>query len=225
MAIIKATDIVTKVLTTLQDDGTHWTKSELLGWFNDGQREIVKYRPDASVAHRQVVLVTGTVQAIPATDLRLIGFVRNMGVGGAVPGRAIRDIDRDDLDTQNPDWHMDTAAAAVERGIFDDRDPKVFYVYPPQPGSGMGTIEIITSVPPVDCTISGVNGAGADTVISLDDIYANDLYNYTMAQALSKEAEYANPSAGSGYRQVFMQSVAGKVQVDEGSDPEKAQEK
>lgn len=225
MAVLKAKDIVNKALVTLQDDGTHWPLSELLGWLNDGQREIVKYRPDASVIHRNVVLVAGTLQAIPATDLRLIRFVRNMGVGGAAPGRSIRFMKRDELDIQNPNWHFDPASAAVTRGIFDRDDPKVFYVYPPQPAAGQGTIEIITSTPPTDCTINGVNGANVDSVISIDDIYANDLYNYIMAQALTKEAEYANPQAGAGYRQVFLQSVTAKVAVDAGADPDKAAEK
>lgn len=225
MATIKAVDIATKCSITLQDTTfARWTKLILLGWINDAQLEIAKYRPDASVVHRNFQLAAGTVQAIPAGDLRLIRFVRNMGTG-AVPGRAIRDIDRDDLDRQNPNWHTATPSAAVERGIFDGEDPKVFYVYPPQPNAAMGYIEIITSVPPAACTMNGVGGSNTDSVISLDDIYAIDIYNYTMANALSMESEYANPAAGAGYRQLFTTSMTGKAQADAAADPAKAQGK
>lgn len=225
MAVLKMVDIVAKCSTTLQDvANARWTQVELLGWGNDAQREIVKYRPDASVAHRKIQLVAGTVQAIPAGDLSLIRFLRNMGLDGNTPGRAIRDMDRDDLDRQNPNWHTDVASAVVQRGVFDEEDPKVFYVTPPQPGAGQGYIEIIDSVPPADATIIGVGGAGASSVISIDDTYANDIYNYIMASALSKEAEFANPAAGAGYRQLFTQSLSGKTQADAASSPAKAQE-
>ena len=180
MATITARSIIDKVGIVLQDTtNTRWPLPELLGWLNDGQREVVLHKPAANPSNQSWPLISGTKQSIPPAGLSLIDVVRNMG-SGSVPGRAIRVIDRRILDTQRPDWHTEALSSEVKHYCFDDSDPKRFYVYPPaQPGTN---VELIYSSAPADITISGI--------ITVDDIYANALLDYILYRAYAKDADY-----------------------------------
>jgi len=71
----------------LDPTNVRWPRNQLLDYLNDGQREVVIYRPDASMEDRVVALVdASTRQTLPANGLRLLDVVRNMGTDGATPG-------------------------------------------------------------------------------------------------------------------------------------------
>lgn len=185
---ITAGQIFDKIERLVVDEtNVRWTVAELLGWLNSGQREIVLLKPNSLTATTNVTLVAGTKQELPATGLVLIDVTRNMGSGGTTAGRAITPIDRRLLDTTNPNWHADTAAAEAKHYCYDIRNPKVFYVWPPQPTSTTQQIEIIQSISPTDATTESSN-------ISLDDIYEGPLIDYILYRAYSKDAEFAGSS-------------------------------
>ena len=76
---ISGSDILSRVRDTLQDTtSVRWTDAELLRYLNDGQREVVNMKPDASALTTNVQLSTGTLQTIPSNGLRLIKITRNM---------------------------------------------------------------------------------------------------------------------------------------------------
>ena len=207
MATIKVVDIIDRAVVVLNDTtNVRWTKSELLLWFNDGQRAVVNRRPDANAVNDDLTCVLGTKQAIPATGLRLLKVIRNTG------GKAITHIRQDILDEQVRDWHDDsTPTSDVRHFIFDDRDPKNFYLYPAPAASHQ--VEILYSTAPADVTVSDFD---TDTqTISLDDTYANAILDYILFRAYSKDAEYAqNAQRAANHLQIFESALGMVTQAD-----------
>jgi hypothetical protein len=187
MGTVLSTNIFSKVDTILLDTAKiRWPDAEKLEYLNDGQRQIVIYKPDAFVVNNVFVLVAGTKQSIPdgtgslAEGIALIKVVRNMGLTpGTTPGAVIRKIGADFLDAINPDWHTETQAAAVKNYIYDDSDPTRFYVSPPNTGTGF-----------VEAAYSALPGevAAIGNVITLSDIYQDALRNYILFRCYAKDA-------------------------------------
>lgn len=208
--------VIERALETLNDDTTtpvRWTKAKLLTWLNDGQRQIVKYKPDANVLTAAVQLAAGTKQALPAGGLQLVDITRNMGSDGSKPGRAIRKIGKAVLDSERPDWHSDAPKPVVQHYVFDIRNPKVFFVWPPQPVSNTHYIEEVYSATPPDATLGGN--------ITIDDIYATDLYHYILHCAYSKDAEHAaNAGLSDKYLTLFAQGIGKMDQAEANNQPQ-----
>ena len=213
---VAVNDIVDRAETILQDTtNITWPALELIDWLNAGQIEIVLLKPEASVTNESIVLVVAeTKQSLPTTGIQLLDIVRNMGTSapGNTPGRAIRLIKRRVLDEQVPDWHSEAGDAVVKHFMFDDRDPKHFYVYPPQPAATPGYVEVIYSSAPA--TVA----AGND--ISIDDVYANALLDYILYRAYSKDADYAaNDQRTIGHYRAFRLSLQAKDIVEILNEP------
>lgn len=215
MATITGTNIIDRAAIVLQDTtGVRWPQTdELLLWLNDGQREIVLRKPEAYAQNAVVSLAQGTKQSIPAAGIQLLDVIRNMGTGGATPGRAITRIDREILDEQRPDWHSETVSATTKHYMFDTRDPKHFYVYPPQHATP-GQVEMIYASSPDDLS------ALADT-ITLDDVYAGVLLDYILYRAYSKDADLSPsaPQRAVAHYNSFLASLGAKGQVDKMINP------
>lgn len=215
MPTITAATITTRAAVILQDTtNVRWPDSELLGWLNDGQRDIVVYKPNACVKNVALQLVPGTKQVIPADGLGLVDVPRNMGLDGATPGRAVRLVSRDVLDAQLPDWHLQSGASAqVKHYMYTELDPRTFYVYPPQPASAPAQVEVIYCASP-----AGV--ATSSDVIAVDDIYANVLLDYILYRAYAKDTNYAaNPQAATNHYAAYTQALKGKLGGEVFSDP------
>lgn len=212
MGTLTAQSIIDKAETILQDStNVRWTEDELLGWLNDGQRQIALIRPDSSVTTANVTLVAGTKQTLPSAGLRLIDVIRNMGVGGATEGDAVRLVDREVLDAQRPGWHAETESSSVKHYVFDARNPKTFYVYPPAVVNS--TVEAIYSVAPTDC-------ATVASTIAVDDTYQNPLLDWVLYRAFSKDAEYAaNQELAVKHLTAFTSALGVKTEVDMATSP------
>lgn len=186
---ITAQSIVRRVVETLQDNtSVRWPVNELVRYLNDGQREIVMYRPDAMVTNTTLTLVAGSRQSLPANGAKLIEVVRN---NTANSKRSVRLVNREILDAQSPNWHNITGVAEVLHFMYDPRDPKVFYVYPP--ALNTAAVDIVYSALPTDIT-EPADGAVYTAVsgnISVPDIYGNVLQDYMLYRAYSKDSEYA----------------------------------
>ncbi len=217
MATLTGRTILGWVSTLLNDpNNITWTLSELLNWLNNGQRALVTLRPDVSVSIVPLQLVAGTLQTLPTNAHRAIKFTRNMGANGATPGNVIRQIAGDVLDRTVPDWHTGAtvpANAVVSNVIYDGRFPKEFYVFPPQPAVGPAQIEVIISVAPTDVTMTGVNGGVADSVISVDDIWAPALMDYVCFRALSKESDVQAVPKAAQYASAFLGATRADLQA------------
>lgn len=211
--------VIDRAQTVLQDTtGVRWpVVGELVLWVNDAQREIALLKPDASATNDTITLVTGTKQAIPSGGNRLLRAVRNMSAASGGTGkRAVRLVSREVLDAQSPDWHDPAVAgdaahvAVIKHYIYDESNPRNFYVYPGVAGSAY--LEIIYSSNPGVVAQAGT--------LSIPDIYANAILNYVLYMAYMKDAEYAgNSQRASSHYQLFTASVTGKGQLDAITSP------
>lgn len=211
---VAVNDLIDKVEIILQDTtNVRWVAVELIGWLNDGQMAIVREKPEASVTTESVALVAGTKQTLPTTGIVLIDVIRNMGTDGSTPGFAIRIISRRILDAQVPDWHLTSGeAAVVKHYMFDGRNPKVYYIYPPSDATTQ--VEIIYSDAPT------VVAAGEN--ISIDDVYESILIDYVLYRAYSKDADYAaNAARAQAHYTAVMQALGLQEQAELATSPSK----
>jgi len=187
---IAASSIIRRAVETLQDPtSVRWPVAELVRYLNDGQREIVLYRPDAMVTNATITCVAGTKQSLPTLGSKLIEVVRNSASTSAK--KSIRMINREILDAQTPGWHNITGSVDILHFMYDPRDPRVFYVYPPATTSAQ--VDIVYSSYPTDIT-EPADGSLYSAVagnISVPDIYGNVLGDYTLYRAYTKDSEYA----------------------------------
>jgi hypothetical protein len=186
---LTAQSIIQRVVVTLQDTTSiRWPANELVRYLNDGQREIALLRPDALVANATVTLAAGAKQALPSSASKLIDVVRNTGGNK----RAVRITTRTILDSQVPNWYNQTGVTEILHYVYDVRDPKVFYVYPPAAASN-ASVDLVYSAYPTDIT-EPADGASFTTIsgnISVPDIYGNTLADYVLYRAYTKDAEFA----------------------------------
>jgi len=212
---ITGANLLLRIEDSLQDTtNVRWSEAELLRYINDAQREIVNLRPEASADHANVQLATGTEQAIPDVGLRLIKVVRNMSAsGGSATGkRVIRIVDREILDTLEPDWHDPTVTGeaahttSVKHYVFDEDDPRKYYVYPGVAGNAY--VEIVFSRTPTDL-------ANTSATLYIDDIYANAVIDYALYRAYMKDAEFAgNAQRANNHFQLFANSIGAGAQIN-----------
>jgi len=228
--LISTKTIIDKVSILLQDtSNVRWSTDELLGWLNIGQGVIVILKPDANVVKTDVQLAAGTSQSLPdgsstyqdhsgatlRAGLYLLALTRNLGVGGTTPGKSIRIIDQDLLDAMDPDWASADASAVVSHYMYNEKLPQIFSVYPPQPTSGQGYVEIVYSALPTACA-----SYGASTYIDLPDHYESALIDYILYRAYSKDGDAAD-SAGraAAYYNTFLDTLGRQDLKEQEVDP------
>lgn len=200
MGTITAKYIIDKAAVQLIDiTNIRWTRAELLGWINDGQRQIITMAPSATNKVDVIQLVAGTKQSIPADGWTLLELIRYMGTDGTKAGRAIRLASRELIDSFNPDWHSDYPTTMPKHYIFDQQDQRTFYVYPPSNGNGY--VMLNYSPVPVDLT-------NENQTIGVSDMFQTSLLDYILYRACSKDAEYApGLQLAGGYLSTFMASM------------------
>ena len=205
-----------RVVEELQDHLSttrRYSQPSLLRYLNESVRLIVALRPDITATAKSVLQASGTKQAIPSGDLRLIDVVRNMGVAGTTPGRPIRKVDRADLDLYNPTWHSETASTTIKSYVFDERFPKYYYVTPPVHASTAVYAEIIVSAAPVDC----VNDYDP---IGIDDVHQTAITDFILWMAFSIDTDSAaNQARAAQHLQHAYQALGIKMQIDTWVNP------
>jgi hypothetical protein len=213
MGTVLASKIIDKASVQLLDEGnTRWDRTELLGWLNDGQRQIVLMSPHTNNKAEVVQLATGTRQSIPADGWQLLDVIRYMGnTSIPKPGRAIRIVSESLMDSFNPNWHNVKQSDVPQNYIFDPQEPTVFYVYPPNTGCGRVLLNY-TAVPS--------DLSAEDQPIQVNDIYQTALLDYVLYRANSKDAEYApGLSLAAGYLSTFMSIMAVRKESDMENNP------
>lgn len=207
MAIITSNEILMRVNKLLNDPGyTRWTKDELLNYLNDAQRAIVLRRPDSyTVDIDDFACVKGVKQALPADALKLIDIPRN-AMGKAIRGPYNRQV----LDDNYDEWYAGNTAQKVELYIYDERNPKTFYVYPGVV-AGVELTLVYSKAPPA----IGVAENDSGEVIALDDVYVNAIIEWILYRSYMKDAEYAaNPNKSQMHMNAFKSQLGEKSQAD-----------
>lgn len=221
MGTIAVRDIIRKARIILQDeDAVRWPDTEMLGWVNDGQREIVLLKPNAHSKTVTIALSPGTRQTLPDECILLLDVVRNMGTDGQTPSRAIRIALREMLDAQVPDWHSSRPdrEARVKHYLYSpEMDAKTFFVWPPQPEPPEQTmqVEVMYSASPPEVQIDGA--------IAISDPYSGLLLDYVLYRANAKDAEHSPVAQlAAAWRETFLSSLSGKNHADTAANPNHA---
>ncbi|CDS48909.1 Phage protein [Polaromonas sp. CG9_12] len=203
---IAAQSLIRRVVENLQDNTSiRWPVSELVRYLNDGQREIVLYRPDAIRTTGAVSLVAGARQTLPVGATKLIEFWNN-ATGNK---RAVRLVNREILDSQSPGWQNLAGVAEILHYTYDPRIPTEFFVYPPATIAA-SLVGAYSSMPAeVAEPADGVLYTAVSGSISVPDIYANTLQDYILYRAYDKDSEYAGNAARSQARYAAFANALG----------------
>jgi hypothetical protein len=213
MGTLTAQDVLLRVDAVLQDpENKFWTQASQLKWLSDAQRLVVMAKPDQNITAATMLLVAGTRQTLPAGKLKLVRVTRNMGTGGSTPGKAIRLLDIDHMNSFSPDWHSASAAAEVKGYIFDANAPKMFFVTPPQPPSNQGYIEYLASSVPTEI----IDPA---TTITVDDVFLPVLVDYVVARCIASESSEGSTQKAGFYFGLVAQALGLDTQAVRATDP------
>ena len=207
-------DVLVRASDIMQDT-THvrWPMEELLRYLNDGRREVAIVRPDLYAKIQVITLLLGTKQDIPSDGARFMDAIRNVNPIGNTAGRAVRIVEREVLDAQRPDWHNETPGE-VKHFMFDERTPKVFYVYPP--AAAGNKLEIAYSQTPQEILLANIS----TDQMTAEDIYTGALVDYVCYRAFSKDAEYAgNAARAQSHYQQFMNALGIGVRASFAASP------
>ena len=204
---VAATSILTRVRTQLLDTDTsqpRWTDAELLNWLSDGERTIVAAIPWAYQQTTTIPLVAGTQQQLPPPSNTLIDVIGNMNADGSSGAPCVM-LDRSILDRQYLGWRTSTnASQAVLHWCYDENNPRVFYVFPYNNGSGQVLLNY--SVTPPDHVSTSEN-------IYVLDIFQTALVDYVMFRAHQKDSDFA---AGQQLAGMYMQSFSAFLDARKG---------
>jgi len=182
---VYASKIMDRAGELLGDEGNDtWTEADKFDWVNAGQREIVRLKPDSHVRVSNLTLAAGITQSVTSDAISLVDVNHNMGTGGATPGPDIQLIESVVMTALVDSWRTDTADAEVQCVMLKEQDPKHFEVYPRQPTSNFGQIEVVESYLPADLVYVDTY----DLAIGLTDEYETDLLNYVMAMCRARDA-------------------------------------
>ncbi len=213
---ISAQSVIRRATDVLQDPTSiRWPVDELVRWLNDAQRAIVKVRPDALNITTTMALALGSRQDLDNATLspppaKLIEITRNLAATSSK--RAITKVDRHIMDRQLPGWHAMAPTVNIDHYMFDPRDPKTFYVYPP--AAATAQLEVMYSAYPTDIAEPAPGGTFASVTgnLALADIYADDVLNLVLSHCYNKDAEYtANAALADKYMAMATASLGAEI--------------
>lgn len=204
MGTITAHSILTRCLILLGDaSGSRWSEADVcLPFLNEGQRAIVRLKPEANIVRAVISLSAGTRQAVAVTGQtvnRMIRPIRNTNSGGTLVGAPVTTCRMDDLDAMAPGWASATASATVQDAMFTPHDPLVFWVYPPQPSQSPGYLEAEVSVYPT--AIAGLTGTD---YITLSDEYELALREYVIWHCYAMDIDAGSQANAEQHKSLFL---------------------
>lgn len=201
--------LINQVNDQLVDDGfTRWPKDKLLDYFNDAQRTVCLIRPDAFIKEDSFACVAGTKQTLPDDGSRLVD-VRMNAAGYAVVNRQRREITE-----LYPTWYGTTGEDQPEAFIYDEREPKTFFLFP---GVSVGlVVEIIYSAAPPIHEISSLDPADK---ADLDNMYSTAITEFMMYKAHSKDFEHSEQAKAAQHYQMFAAILGNKTESDSDMTP------
>ena len=196
--MIPVAEITTSAGIVLNDeDHFRWDLQELYQWINQAASAVVVIRPQAGAVTEIIELAEGALQAIPEDGLELLDVIAN---GDGYP---VDRTSRHDLDAQAPGWRAGKKKGRVRHFTFDDRQPTVFYVYPPVVAGTQ--VEVAYARPPAKIS------AETDT-LGLDRSYLPAVVSYVLHRALAKDSEYADGQMSAMHYQAFQNALGIQTQ-------------
>lgn len=217
MASTKVVDLLSDVSVLLLDESNaRWSLTELQRWLNAAYRELITFKPDASIAVGTYNCSAGVRQNIASqftSAIRLLDVVRNMASSSDLS--AVSRAESVGFANAYPSFAADTQSISIDYYLLDERLPLQFLVHPP--ATSAAQLEVVyESMPTIHAlTLVQLQNSATTDVISVPDIYANALVEYILFRAFSKDSD--NPSAANlaaVHYQNFQTALAGKIATD-----------
>jgi len=187
-----------------------WSRSDLLGWLNEALTATVFLKPDAYPIQGFVTLQPGIAQTLPEGGVALFDISDNL-----VSGRSVTQTDLALLQEENRFWPAATREVDIENYAADPRTPRLFYVFPPNDGTG-SVRATYGAVPPV---LTGSSGE----VLPFPDSYQNALKNFVLAEAYAKNSKKQDLAKSAAYRNDWRTSLGLKAQAQVAVAPKVSQ--
>lgn len=219
-------EILDRARTIIQDEtNVRWSLRELLMWLNDGIMVISDLKPSSVAKTVAVPLASGTLQAIPTGYASILRPVRNVRTDSAdrKPRRIVTIVSEASLNALNPAWHDEYAVRHVQQAqhfLFDESNPKAFYVYPGNDGTG--ALEMVLAAIPTPVTVTGdaENLENYAITYPLDPTFGPPLLDYVLFRAYTKDAQFVGSAQRAAlYMQQFATALGVKVQTAASSSP------
>lgn len=186
----------------LQDKGhIRWTRKDLLDWFNAAQRAFAEHRPDQMAQPRELVLIAGWRQQLPADALTLVDITNNANA----MQRRITKTDLWVLDAVAPAWRSYSTAREVQHFMHDLGTPQEFLVYPPVVA---GTkVRAVLGVAAIDLA----SEAGTPAV---PERWMDALRHFVLFRAWSLDAEFGgNAALAQAHRVLYNEALGIQAQA------------
>lgn len=196
--------VLERVVSTLVDEKlSTWTLADLVRYVNDGQRDIHVKRPDLFNVEYELGMVLGVRQSLPAAGSKLIDIAAN--ATGA--RRPITRVERRLLDAQVPGWRAQEPSIELDHFLYDERQPKVFEVYPPASVGARVLIEYAAI--PAELPIPGpsVTLASLTGDINVGDLQATALQHYVCYRCYAEGDENTNAARAQAFLQLFADAL------------------
>lgn len=191
-ADVTPNDHLPQIRFVLNDlDGTRWTDTEILGWYNDCLDVLVDLRPDLFGA-----TATHTCTAGAEQSLAQLRQVRVLGVLSG-PGGAVTPINKADLDQFNPAWLLG-ASGVARNWAPHEANPLKFYVSPPAANGQVLSVAF---------TQAHANLTSLSDTINLPENYGPAIQAFVINRANMKDDEAVNTGRGNAFMQDFMGMV------------------
>ena len=170
----------------LQDiTGVKWNAVDaLLPYLNLAITAIIGLKPDAYTITGPITLVVGPTQSAPTGTWQIVDILCNLGSDGTTPGQVIRGLSKQKMDEMFPGWMAYTAGTTVQFIMIDDRNPLVFYVFPPAASASQKVQAILTGEPDQIVAVDGE--------FPLDNSFLEACVDYVIYRALAEETTIPN---------------------------------
>lgn len=186
--------VIDEVRRIIHDENAtfRWSDDELIDYVNAGNRQTVTFLPEANSIETIEDTLTSRIarQSLPTGGIKFIRVARNYADDGSTPQGVIRFVEKDALDTYEPQWEYVSIKADganyFEHFCHDDTEPTVYFLYPAPVEDNKRTAVVYSAIP-TEMT------APADT-LPLADVYINAIVQYTVYRALTKESRQTLPS-------------------------------
>jgi len=216
--VTTAATLITEVRGLLSDETVayRWSDAELLRYLNAAQRQIVTLVPEAFAVELPITVVPGNARQTLSRATGAIKFIKvTSNIEGGFRTGLLRSIEKDALDTHDPDWEVTAAADSpsyFKHYMHDPREPLVFYLYP-LPNAAKQIFVVHSLRPTVATTTSSDVALGAD--------YENAIIDYMVFRALSREGRFGLPADKvQNLWNNFLRSLGLKIESDRRVSPE-----
>lgn len=197
---IAVEQLVDRVKATLLEDGSDpfWTDAEITDYLTEGVKFVISQKPSAFTVQQEYALDAGTAkQEIPVDWIELTDVVSNSN------GAAVRGTDREFMDQFDPSWISSAPSTTIKNWMYDKKDRRWFYVYPPAAAGASLTIKGVR--------VPGALDADSNSAFPLDDIYDVPVMYYALAQCYAKNAIRGDTAKYDDYMAKAGQWLSGRL--------------